>query len=130
MQHPFTVLDHLQAGMLTKAHVEALDAMYPRLANVMRLEIGTKLAEAIAKGERVEPKVRDGAGLLLGVDLTNDTTPAMLLDVQSLHMAQKQPMGPSQAHPAGSGRPRKVDLFLSSSYRTETQSNEERFNRA
>jgi hypothetical protein len=126
MNDPFTVLDHIAVGMLTPAHVEALDATYPKLANAMRLEVGAALADSIARGTTVPRVTRQSMGLFLGADLDGSMAPGMLAGVQGLHASQQKPMGPGDAHPAGSGRPRKIDLHLSSSYRTETQGREER----
>lgn len=62
---PMTIIKDLKAGSLTQAQVEALDAVYPRLSQEIKLRVLNTIAD---KKENIPFNDRMKASLLLGID--------------------------------------------------------------
>lgn len=66
VEDPFVVLDELEAGTLTRSHVEALEAVYPQIATYMKDKI---VDEVFTKPTDIPYTQRLKLSLLLGEDL-------------------------------------------------------------
>lgn len=83
---PFTALDELEHGTLTKSHVDALKAIYPGLYNMIQ----TRVQSAVVNG--VEPMAyaqRVKLSMLLDTPMDVSLTPAAITYYQEAHVASE-----------------------------------------
>lgn len=84
VDRPMSVLEDLERGTLTREHVEALEAVYPRLLTEIRLKIMDKLGA----GASVPYNRRIQMGLLLGIPTDSSLDAKTVLALQQNFGAQ------------------------------------------
>lgn len=97
---PFSVLDELKAGTLTKNHVEALRTIYPRLYQRIQgkiFEAATNAQTPLSYGQRLK------LSLLMGSALDQSLSAQAIQGYQTLF--QGQPTENGQTMPGGGGKP-------------------------
>jgi hypothetical protein len=101
VEDPASVLEDAAGGRLTPEGVEALSAVYPSLLADLR---GRVLGMVAEHPRRLDYQQRLSLGLLLGLDLDESMTPAVVASLQQMH--QQQPEKP-QGRPEASSRTQK-----------------------
>lgn len=124
---PVAVLDHVARGTLLPEHLETSQALYPKLHAEAQQLVADRLAEHVAAKQRVPLRVREGVGMLLGVDLDHASTGEAALSAQSAYGAPTPPASATQS--PGSKRPREVQVRTSERVATGSQGNEVRMGR-
>jgi hypothetical protein len=86
-QNPMSVLDHLRSRTLTRQHVEALQAVYPKIYERTVTEI---IRRASAIGEDLPYSDRVQLSILFGVPIEPTTRPDIVRMHQQMHAATPQ----------------------------------------
>jgi len=97
---PFSVIDELRKGTLTRDHIEALRAVYPALAFQLRDDILRKAADP--KAPVLTKLQRTKLQLLLGQPIEDSSDPAAVALYQSFYAPADEP---GRGHGPGSGVP-------------------------
>jgi hypothetical protein len=121
---PVAVLEHLARGTLHPAHLEASQAMYPRLHAEAQQLVADKLAEHLGEKNHLPSRLRPGLSMFLGNDLEYSMTPAAILSAQLVYAGT-----PAEQPPGGAPAPQKsrnVETRISERASTSTQGNEAR----
>jgi len=124
---PTAVLEHLAAGTLDEQHIETSKAIYPRLHAYAQQVVTERLAEHLAKDEKVPMELREPLGLFLDSELTHASTGDAILSTQAV-FAAPQPSQP--AGQAAGGKPREVKTELADRASTGSQKTEMHLGRA
>jgi hypothetical protein len=85
VENPLSVLDDLQAGTLTRDHVEALAAVYPDLYHRIRNQVVENLNE---EGMEMAYSRRIQLGILMDLDADPSITGRGIMRLQEKYMAQ------------------------------------------
>ncbi len=118
---PLAVLARVSEGTILPDHVQALDAIWPAYASVIRVRAAKRLADAMAKGEKVSPRLRIGLALLLGQDLGRSTTGQAIAAAQSAYAARTPPQNaPPPPGSRASQRVRNVETKIGERAATST----------
>lgn len=120
---PFSVIARMADGTLTKDHVEALDQLYPKLAeDIRKAVIGTA---ALPNAPKLSLEQRQKLGVLLGTPMGALSTPDSMRSLQAGFQPQPQaggpPPGAAPAAKAGPGRPPKLSYSKLPSTQTHAQ---------
>lgn len=114
---PIAVLEHLAHGTLHPDHLEASQALFPRLHAEVTQLVMERLAEAVANKEPIPRALRSGLGMLLGSDLDSSTTPAAILSAQQAYGSPPVPQPTAKAP----GKARNVETHGSERLATGSQ---------
>jgi hypothetical protein len=93
LMDPFSVLDDLQTGTITADHMEALNTLYPKIYESMRMRF---LQQAMEREVKVPYGLRMKLALFLGADIEESIQPQKLLGLQSSFYQQGQQAQPGQ----------------------------------
>jgi hypothetical protein len=84
VESPISVFNEMEAGTLTRDHVEALEAVYPAFYKKLQQEVHAKVSELDAKGEHSLPyKKRVQLGILFGQPTDSSMTGRAIVDLQA-----------------------------------------------
>lgn len=129
---PAAVLEHLADGTLTPEHIEASQAMFPKLHAQAVEAVTQAVAEHAADGGDVPHHMRGDIGMLLGKDLDRASAPANILSTQTMFtnggpQQQSQMLGNTRqrANPRG---PRNVKLGIADRAQTASEGVTDRMN--
>lgn len=101
---PSAVLERLADGTVTSEHVEALQAVYPRIYEQLRESIVEELSSAQAEGRNVPFDARMTLGVLFDVATDPGLVPSVLLAIQSAYRRDEVEQAAAQAGPRRAGR--------------------------
>lgn len=89
VEHPMSVLEDLEAGTLTREHVEALQVVYPSLYEQIRQEV---LEQAVQPDSGLSYNKKLQLGILLNIPTDPSLEPANIAGLQGSFMPQNDPM--------------------------------------
>jgi hypothetical protein len=110
IQKPTSVLNEIKKGTLTPAHVEALDAIYPKMLQTMREEVISGLVDMKAKKKSINNTTKNMLSLFLGMDLDSSITAQAIMQNQQAHAASRQANQQQAQQMAGAVRPTQKGL--------------------
>jgi hypothetical protein len=122
---PVAVLEHLARGTLHPDHVQASQELFPRLHAETQQMVAEKIAEHMAKKQRIPIALRSGLSLLLGTPLEHAQTPAAVLSAQLTYQ-----QAAAAAPPPAPSSSRNVETHFDQREETASQGNETRMRKA
>ena len=129
---PAAMLEHLRDNTLTQEHIQASQAMYPKMHAQAVDNVIQELANHVADHGEVPPEMRGDLGMLLGKDLDGTYAPDRILATQTLFtnggpQQQSQMLGNTRqrANPRG---PRNVKLGIADRTQTASEGVTDRMN--
>lgn len=94
--HPQNIVEHIHQGNLLPQHVQAFNAMYPELHQVMSQKIMNHLAQQSHDEERPPSHIRQGLSLFLGTPLDSGLTQPSIAAAQGTFIQQQQAKAPPE----------------------------------
>lgn len=110
MQAPLRALDHVAKGTLDPIHVQALEAVYPKLTQHMRTKVLEGIASRTAAGKTIPRHTRLALSLFLGSPLDSSVNPETIAANQAT-MAQAPKQQDQMPAPQGGGKAKAVKGF-------------------
>lgn len=95
----------LKSGTLRTEHIDALDAMYPKIASELRTQFHTALVMAAARGKLPPSNKLRQLGILLRTPATPDQEPGFIEAQQAAYAQPDQPPPSSQSRAASKNGP-------------------------
>jgi hypothetical protein len=104
VRDPYGVLDKLWSGGVATEHIDALDAVYPRIMQRLRGDIMDEVGTRAHANRPIDYRARSKLGQLLRMPLDDTQRPNMFAALQlSIAPPPKPDQGAAQANPQGRG---------------------------
>ena len=117
-QDPLQVLALARRGALTDAHVQALDATAPKIANEIRLAVASRIAENPGAVKKLSRPAQASLSHLLGYDLSWGHSALAIGGTQALYKSMGTPQRAGQVGEKVRGN---VDVAAGNRYSTATE---------